>query len=55
MDIELNILEKWINGSDNIVFITGQDFSAEAASPTTGPWTKTTWPSTNIPLTRSSA
>lgn len=33
MDIELNILEKWINGSDNIVFITGQDFSAEAGFP----------------------
>lgn len=33
MDIELNILEKWIRESDNIVFITGKDFSAEAGFP----------------------
>ena len=33
MDIELNILEKWINESDNIVFVTGKDFSAEAGFP----------------------
>ena len=33
MDIELNILKNWIEGSDNIVFITGKDFSAEAGFP----------------------
>ena len=33
MDIELNILEKWIRESDNVVFITGKDFSAEAGFP----------------------
>lgn len=33
MDIELNILENWLNGSDNVVFISGPDLSAEAGFP----------------------
>ncbi len=33
MKSELYSLQKWINESDNIVFISGQDFSAEAGFP----------------------
>lgn len=33
MDIELNILENWLNASDNVVVITGPSFSAEAGFP----------------------
>ncbi len=33
MDIELNILNNWINSSENVVFISGPDFSAEAGFP----------------------
>ena len=30
---ELYTLQKWLNGSDNIVCITGPDFSKEAGFP----------------------
>ena len=33
MSIELAIMEKWINESDNIVFISGRDFSKDAGFP----------------------
>ena len=33
MDIELNILENWINQSQTIVFVSGPDLSAEAGFP----------------------
>lgn len=33
MKSELHTLQKWINESDNIVFITGSDFSKEAGFP----------------------
>lgn len=33
MTYELSLLQKWINESDNIVFITGRDFSKEAGFP----------------------
>lgn len=33
MNIELATLQKWINESDNIVFVSGSDFSAEAGFP----------------------
>lgn len=33
MDISLSILEKWLRESDNVVVITGKDFSAEAGFP----------------------
>ena len=33
MSIELSLLEKWINESDNVVFISGRDFSKDAGFP----------------------
>ena len=33
MDVELHVLQKWINESDNIVFVSGKDFSKEAGFP----------------------
>ena len=46
MDIELNILQNWIQESDNIVFISGADLSAEAGFPAVS-YTHLTLPTTS--------
>ena len=43
MDIELNILQNWIQESDNIVFISGADLSAEAGFPDYRIMTQADW------------
>ena len=43
MDIELNILQNWIQESDNSVFISGADLSAEAGFPDYRIMTQADW------------